>query len=151
MIDFNSYTNFLTDKNIYSRNVGLYEKLIHRITNEITSEWMITKFSNGTDIADGNPIYSVFIENKKIAIRIIQTQIDINKPIFNTRVNKNPFEMTGVRELIISLQLRQDTYEDLSYLIETFVNKTLSNNITEFLNGKYHKLWKENLSEALEA
>jgi hypothetical protein len=150
MIDFNKFNNFLTDKNIYSENVGLYEKLIRKITNEIASEWMITKFADGTDIGDGNPIYSVFIENKKNAIRIIQTEIDINKPIFNTWINKNPFEMTDVKELVISLQLRQDTYEDLSYLLEIFINKTLSNNITKFLNGKYHKLWNENVSEALQ-
>ena len=106
MIDFNKFRNFLTDKNIYSENVGLYKKLIHKITNEITSEWMITKFANGADIADGNPIYSTFIENKKIAIRIIQTEIDINKPIFNAWINKNPFEMTDVDELVISMQLR---------------------------------------------
>jgi hypothetical protein len=150
MIDFNKFSNFLTDKNIYSENVGLYEKLVNKITNETASEWMITKFANGIDIGDGNPIYSAYIENKKIAIRIIQTKIDINASIFSTWINKNPFEMTDVKELVISLQLRQDTYEDLSYLIEIFVNKTLSNNIIEFLNGKYHKLWNENASEALQ-
>jgi hypothetical protein len=150
MINLDKFGDFLTDKNIYSENAGLYEKLIHKITNETTSEWIITKFANGTDIADGNPIYSTFIENKKIAIRIIQAKIDINKPIFNTWINKNPFEMPDVKELVISLQLRQDTYEDLSYLIEIFINKTLSNNITKFLNGKYHKLWNESVSEALQ-
>lgn len=150
MIDLNKFSNFLTDKNIYSENAGLYKKLIHKITNEITSEWIVTKFANGIDIADANPIYSAFIEDKKVAIRIIQTEIDINKPIFSTWINKNPFEMTGVKELVISLQLRQDTYEDISYLLEIFINKTLSNDITTFLNGKYHKLWSENVSEALE-
>ena len=67
MIDFNKFNNFLIDKNVYALNVELYEKLIHKITNEITSEWVVTKFSNGMDIADGNPIYSVFIKSKKMS------------------------------------------------------------------------------------
>jgi hypothetical protein len=150
MIDFNRFSNFLTDRNIYIENARLYENLVHKITSGTVSEWVITKFANGTDIADGNPIYSAFIENKKIAVRIIQTEIDINKPIFSAWINKNPFEMPDVKELVISLQLRQDTYEDISYLIETFINKTLSNPIIEFLNGKYYKLWNENASEALQ-
>ena len=150
MIDFNKFSGFSNDKNIYSENVGLYEKLVHKITNETASEWIITKYADGTDIGDGNPIYSAYVENKKLAIRIIQTKDDANAPIFNAWINKNPYDMGDVKELVISLQLRQDTYEDLSYLIETFVNKMLSNHIIEFLNGKYHTLSNESISEALQ-
>jgi hypothetical protein len=140
-IDFNKYNDFLDNQRIYLENIELYRKLVDKLTTESQSEWVITKFANGKDIQNGNPIFATFIASKQVAIRIIQSKIDINSPFFNTWINKKPFEMEGVEELVISLQLRQDTYEDLSSLIEKFINRTLSNQITKFLNDKYHKLW----------
>jgi hypothetical protein len=137
MIDFNSFCNFLKDEKIYQDNIELYDKLFHKITNDHITEWVITKFANGKPIADGNPIYSAFIESRKIAIRIIQVEIDTDKPIFSVWINHDPFEIKGIKELVISLQLRQDTFEDLSYLLEKFINQALSNHLIKLLNDKY--------------
>lgn len=145
MIDFNKYSGFLKSESIYQENVELYDKLFGKITTDEISDWVITKFANEKVIADGNPIFAVYIESKKIAVRIIQLKIAINKPIFNVWINNNPFEMDSIKELVVSLQLRQDTYEDLSYLLEKFINKNLSNQIIKFLNDKYHKVWNENI------
>jgi hypothetical protein len=137
MTDIKKFKDFLKNEKIYQQNVELYDALLHKITNETITGWVTTKFANGTSMFDGNPIYSAFIETKKIAIRIIQIKHDTSKPVFNVWINNDPFEIKGLAELVISLQLRQDTYEDLSCLLEKFVNQTLSRHVIEFLNDKY--------------
>ena len=145
MVNFDKYRNFLENPETYYENVELYKKLISKTTDEKISEWVITKYANGSDIMNGNPIYALFIEKKQLAIRIIQHKATIHNPIFTAWINKDPFEMKGVSELVISMQLGQDTYEDCSYLIEIFINKSISPLILKFLNKKYHKLWNENI------
>lgn len=132
--DISKFNLFLKEIEIYNSNKEYWNKIITNLSPSF-KEWMNTKFANGENINDGNPL--VALRSGNIAIRIIQTERDVLQPKFASW--EKQYTDLGVNELVICIQPYQTIYLETEYLIQKF----LSNRHRRYLqriNVKYNDL-----------
>jgi hypothetical protein len=115
------YANFLEDKAVYSLNAHYWSRLLQRVTNvkkmSIQENVLTTAFNNGSHFFDGNPIFDALIDNRK-AIRIIQEQADSSELNINAWIEETEVYGQKVDELVINLELTQESKTIAEKLIE---------------------------------
>jgi len=123
------YKNFLVKKKIYSQNESYWKRYVRNVLEPKVIEhefWMKNEYANGTKIYDGNPIYSVKLQNKK-AIRIIQEEPESDTLQIAAWVKETEDEHENkIEELVISLELTRVTRALALELIKAWASDEVS-------------------------
>jgi len=108
------FHNFIEDKLVYTICQLYWATKMEYFfeTNKIIElkPYLSTKFANGTDFANGNPMVDYFSQKLNKAFRIIQEEpddknTDITAWIDNSEIEENQI----IEELVISIQLNPET------------------------------------------
>lgn len=123
------YKNFLVKKKIYSQNEFYWKRYVRNVLEPKVIEhefWLKNEYANGTKIYDGNPIYSVKLQNKK-AIRIIQEEPESDTLQISAWVKETEDEHENkIEELVISLELTRVTRALALELIKAWASDGVS-------------------------
>lgn len=115
------YANFLKDKRVYSLNEGFYAKIIKRLTKDTPSSFFNTQFRNGEKFYDGNPMYSVLVDDR--ILRIIQEEPESDQLHITAWLDKATDK--DLDELVISLELSKEATSILELLIKKWLVERL--------------------------
>lgn len=130
------YRNFLNEENIYLQNVDLWKTVVYTllsVENLTFSNYLQTTKKDGSIYMDGNPIFNFRINNTNRAVRIIQEEIETNDVEFSAWLDKLEQEEGTIEELVISLELSQ---ESLLLAIE-LINAWIINNFSDEKMNKF--------------
>lgn len=123
------YKNFLEKKTIYNQNESYWKRYVRNALDPKVIEhefWLKNEYANGTKIYDGNPIYSVKLQNRK-AIRIIQEEPESDTLQIAAWVKVTEDEDENkIEELVISLELTRVTRKLALELIKEWASKKIS-------------------------
>ena len=140
------YKDFLKNKKEY-KNAELYwEKLFQEIfsqTNIESKKRLNYSFNNEEEFLDGNPITDRYFANNKKAIRIIQEEITTNSIKIDAWIKKIEIEEDiEILELVISLELSEESTEIVKRLIDEWIIKDLNKEKMEAFieNDVYQKV-----------
>ena len=117
-----NYKNFLSDRDLYSQNVNFWKETITTLSDKQFEEWVSTKFANGQDFFDGNPIFSALYEQLNKAVRIVQIEKDTSTPelriwLENIQYDNEPI----IKELLIVIQPSDRALESSKSIIAAFL------------------------------
>jgi hypothetical protein len=141
-----NYKNFLSDRDLYSQNVNLWKEIITSLSGDRQfEEWVSTKFANGQDFFDGNPIFSALYEQLNKAVRIIQIEKDTYTPelrvwVENVQHDHKPI----IKELLIIIQPSNRALESAKSIITAFLK---GSPITKYITH-YNALYKNKAGQA---
>ncbi len=144
------FADFLTNKQVYQICKNYWEIKIedllfkHGITN--LSPYLNTKFANGQDFNDGNPIVNLCDNRQNRAFRIIQEEPESEKETITAWTNKTEIEDKEIEELVISLELTPTTENIALDLISKWLITYSSANTIE----KYIEYIRESISTSSE-
>ena len=141
--DISKFNLFMKSPEVYNLNKGYWNNLIKDLSPDFR-EWMNTKFENGEDANDGNPL--VALRNGDIAIRIIQIERNSLQPKFASWEKK--YQDINVKELVICIQPYNTTYNETEYLIKKFLHGR-HRRFLERNNIKYNNLLNSNRTNFL--
>ena len=122
MMKLAKYKNFLSDKDLYFQNKIFWNDTIINLSKNKFEEWVITKFSNGEDFFDGNPIFSAFYPDLNKAIRIIQLPVDEDISLLRTWLDIVNHGDKSIKELVLALQPNDKAYNSAISLITLFLS-----------------------------
>ncbi|MBN1463998.1 MAG: hypothetical protein JW922_10045 [Paludibacteraceae bacterium] len=140
------FTDFLTNKLVYQICKNYWEIKIedllfkHGIT--AFSPYLNTKFANGQDFNDGNPIVNLYDSKQNRAFRIIQEEPESENESITAWTNKTEINDIEIEELVISLELTPTTENIALDLISKWLITNSSANTIE----KYVEYIKESIS-----
>jgi hypothetical protein len=134
--DIFSIKIFSDDISTYLMLKSFWNETIAAISGSEGEAYVHNHYANGIEVMDGNPIYTSLLPNGK-GLRIIQIEEDPDEPIFTAWTNKLMISCTEIEELVISLQLNPDTFQDALRLIELFVADALSLTVIQDMNQKF--------------
>lgn len=128
------FENFLEKEEIYKQNIDFWKTIVYTllsVENVTFYEYLTTNKKDNTSYFDGNPIYNFKITNSDRAVRIIQEEIETNDVEFSAWIN--PLELEGKRisELVISLELSQESVLLAIELINAWIINNLSSDKME--------------------
>lgn len=134
------YKNFLKDKNEYKNAEMYWEKLFQEIfsqTNIESYKRLKYSFSNGEEFLDGNPITDRYFPKSKKAIRIIQQEITTNSIKLDAWIGKLEIEEgIEILELVISLELSEESAEIVKRLVDEWIIKDLNKEEMEIFRDR---------------
>ncbi|WP_460914689.1 hypothetical protein [Spirosoma areae] len=116
------YKNFLSDKELYLQNKKFWGDTIVNLSEVSFEEWVTTKFANGEDFFDGNPIFSAFYSSLNKAVRIIQLPIDRNIALLRVWLDKVNYNDNSIKELVLVVQPIDKAYNSATSLITLFLH-----------------------------
>jgi len=123
------YKDFLKNKNEYKNAVIYWEKLFQEIFSQTNIEFkkrLNYSFNNGDEFLDGNPMTDRYFPKIKKAIRIIQEEITTNSIKIDSWIAKLEIEEDiEILELVISLELSEESVEIVKRLIDKWIIKDL--------------------------
>jgi hypothetical protein len=102
------FEDFLIDKRIYQVCKTYWEIKIEEIFAQnkiIASPYLNTKFSDGTDFFNGNPIVNYRVNKLERGIRIIQEEPNPDDLEIAAWIDEFETETIKIKELVISIQL----------------------------------------------
>ena len=124
------FENFLENQNVYIRNVDYWQKTVKAISllkeSMPFSEYLNSKFANGTAFFDGNPIFQAVFEKEKKAIRIIQEEPESHEVEISAWLNQIEIKDETITELVIALELSKESQEIAEYFITAWIVKNVS-------------------------
>ena len=124
------YKDFLKNKKEYKNAESYWEKLFQEIfsqTNIESKKRLNYSFNNAEEFLDGNPITDRYFANNKKAIRIIQEEITTNSIKIDAWIKKIEIEEDiEILELVISLELSEESTEIVKRLIDEWIIKDLN-------------------------
>lgn len=106
------FDNFLESDEAYKKGIDFWKTIVYTllsVENLTFNEYVATTKKDGTLYRDGNPIYNFKIDNSNRAVRIIQEEIETNDVEFSAWINTMELENEKVDELVISLELSQES------------------------------------------
>ncbi len=126
------FPNFLEDKRTYALNQNYWKKLTESIIqkNIKSNNIYTTTFANGLKMYDGNPIFSINLDQNK-TVRIIQEEPESTNPEITAWIEDSAFE--GQQELVIVLELSNLTKKTALDFISFWAKKGVSKNEMEKL------------------
>jgi hypothetical protein len=127
------FDNFLKSKRKYKENQAFWRLAI--------AIWCEETYEEIPSDGSGNPILYVVFPHLKKSLRIIQRQKTDETLPFLAHIEKKEFNIFESDELIISLQLNKDTYQDTEKLFKAFIYNEINNQQLERINGKYVAIW----------
>jgi len=123
------YKDFLKNKNEYKNAVIYWEKLFQEIFSQTNIEFkkrLNYSFNNGDEFLDGNPMTDRYFPKIKKAIRIIQEEVTTNSIKIDSWIGKLEIEEEiEILELVISLELSEESVEIVKRLIDKWIIKDL--------------------------
>jgi len=124
------FENFLDNRDVYIRNVDYWQKTVKAISylkqSMPFSEYLNSKFANGTAFFDGNPIFQAVFEKENKAIRIIQEEPESHGVEISAWLNQIEIKDETITELVIALELSKESQEIAEYFITAWIVKNVS-------------------------
>ena len=103
------FSNFLKEKLVYQSCKDYWEIKLNELLffNKISGAepYLNTKFGDGTDFYNGNPIINYYFTNSNKAIRIIQEEPNPKDLEIAAWIDKFETDKVKANELVISIQL----------------------------------------------
>ncbi len=130
------FTNFLESKEEYQKGIDFWKTVIYTllsVENLTFKDYLTTTKKDGSIYMDGNPIFSFRLDNTNRAVRIIQEEIETNNVEFSAWLDTIELENEKVDELVISLELSQES----SLLAIELINAWIVNNFSKQKMEKY--------------
>ncbi len=127
------FDNFLKSKRKYKENQAFWRLAIAIWCEEPYEELLLD--------ASGNPILYVFFPRLKKFLRIIQRSKTQDGLPFIAYFEQKDLAVSERDELVISLQLNKDTYQDTEKLFKDFICNDINNAKLEQINAKYLAVW----------
>ena len=118
------FKNFLTSTDLYLENQTFWNDSLMRLSEDVREGWVSTRFANGEDFFDGNPIASALYQRLGKAVRIIQTAIDSTRLPVSAWLEKVEYQATQINELVIVVQPDDEAYHKALKLISFFLRET---------------------------
>lgn len=123
------FNKFLIDTEIYKRNVDFWKTIIYTllsVDNLTFKTYLTTEKADGTIYTDGNPICNFKMDNSNRAVRIIQEEIESNEVEFSAWMNTLKIDNEEVEELVISMELSNESVLLTIELINAWIVSNLS-------------------------
>lgn len=140
------FADFLTNKLVYHICRNYWEIKIEDLLNKnkITNikPYLNTKFVDGQDSYDGNPIINLYSVESNRAFRIIQEEPESENESITAWINKTEIADKKIEELVICVELTPTTEKITLDLISKWLIEKSSVNIIE----KYVEYLRESLS-----
>jgi len=131
------FPNFLTSKLEYEICKNYWETkieyLLQRYNIVNLEQYINTKFANGKEQYNGNPIVNYYIKSNSKAFRIVQNEPEVKTVEISAWTNKFQIDDLDITELVISLELTPES-EQIAY---DFIKKWLVNNYSASVMEKY--------------
>lgn len=118
------FKDFLKNKKTYIENVNYWQTMASElfVPNKIKAEaWLETSFANGEPFWDGNPIFHFIVKKQNKAVRIIQEEAENEKVVISAWINNTELDAIEINELVIVLQLSEESKKIALDLIKTWV------------------------------
>ncbi len=106
------YKDFLVSEEVYKDSVDFWKSIVYTLLageNLVFSPYVQTTKSDGSLYLDGNPIYNFKINGSNRAVRIIQEEVETENIEFSAWLNTPEVEGVQVDELVISLELSNES------------------------------------------
>ena len=130
------FTRFLENETEYQKGVDFWKTIVYTllsVENLTFSDYLTTTKKDGSIYKDGNPIFNFRIDNSNRAVRIIQEEIETNDVEFSAWLDTLELENDRVNELVISLELSQES----ALLAVELINAWIINNFSKQKMEKY--------------
>jgi len=128
--------SFVEDAQNYSDLKDFWKHIFTELTGLPADPYIGNHYANGTEILDGNPIFTSRLDTGT-GIRIIQAEQDEEETTFASWINETVINDQVFEELVISLQLNLDTYSETLNLLNLYYKEALTPKILEGINNKY--------------
>lgn len=135
MKTLSSYSDFLTNKGLYLDNQSFWNQVLAGLSHEFHEEWVSTKFANGDDFFDGNPIASALYTQISKAVRIIQVANDDNAPLVRAWLEKVDYNSKIVLELVVVVQPYDEAYHAAKNVLSFFLHETKEKSINAYIRA----------------
>ena len=106
------FKNFLKSEEEYKKGIDFWKTIVYTllsVENLTFSNYLTTTKKDGSLYMDGNPIFNFRIDNSNRAVRIIQEKIETNDVEFSAWLVVLELENEKVDELVISMELSQES------------------------------------------
>ena len=141
------YKQFLESEENYSESIDFWKTIVFTllsVENLTFHNYVTTTKKDGSFYLDGNPIYNFRIDNTNRAVRIIQEEIETNNVEFSAWIGTFESENEEIEELVISLELSQESTLLAIELINAWIINNFSKQKMERFIDKLFTL-KENI------
>lgn len=141
------YKQFLESEEKYSESIDFWKTIVFTllsVENLTFHNYLTTTKKDGSFYLDGNPIYNFRIDNTNRAVRIIQEEIETNNVEFSAWIGTFESENEEIEELVISLELSQESTLLAIELINAWIINNFSKQKMERFIDKLFTL-KENI------
>jgi hypothetical protein len=137
----NIYSDFLANTHTYAQTEQFWQSHIQALLGSLFfMPYLKRSYGNGKKIQDGNPIFNAFFPSLHKAIRIIQIPNENESPYFSAWLDSVEIENKDVSELVIELELSDQTLKKIDKLVKMWVLDTAQSvhieNLIEELNTK---------------
>ncbi len=131
------FKDFLESEDEYNDNIDLWKTIVYTllsVENLTFNEYLQTTKKDGSLYIDGNPIFHFRINNSNRAVRIVQEEIETNHVVFTGWLNTLELENENIEELVISLELSQESILLAIELINAWIiNKFSKQKMNKFI------------------
>lgn len=106
------FKDFLKNEKVYKKNIDFWKTIVYTllsVDNLTFSSYLQTTKKDGSVYLDGNPIYNFKINESNRAVRIIQEEIETENVEFSAWLNSMEVENENIEELVISLELSNES------------------------------------------
>ena len=118
------FMDFLRSKKVYTENANYWQTIVSELLapTQIKAEaYLQTTFANGEPFLDGNPIFHFVVKKLSKAVRIIQEAAESDKLEISAWINNTELDETEINELVIVLQLSEESKAIALNLIKTWI------------------------------
>jgi hypothetical protein len=121
------YPNFLRDEQEYAQAELFWRSLWDKVmrlagqAQEWQVPWLQTTFSDGTPIRDGDPMFSAVCQGRRLAVHAIQNESQDGEEEFDAYVTVFDPEAQGIRVLVISCVLSEESASRIKDLLSSWV------------------------------
>ena len=127
------FDNFLKSKRKYKENQAFWRLAIAIWCEEEHEEVLIS--------TSGDPILYIVFPRLEKSFRVIQRAKTDDETPFSAYLQKGNFDVFMSDELVVSLQLNKDTYQDTEKLLKKFLFNEIDKHQLESTNAKYLAIW----------
>ena len=127
------FDNFLKSKRKYKENQAFWRLAIAIWCEDEHEEVLID--------TSGDPILYIVFPRLEKSFRVIQRAKIYDEIPFSAHLQRGEFDVFMTEELVISLQLNKDTYQDTEKLFKNFLFDEINNQQLENTNAKYLAIW----------
>jgi len=123
------FRNFLKNDAEYDKNIDFWKTIVFTllsVDNLKFSSYLHETMLDGSLYRDGNPIYSFKVDKLNRAVRIIQEEIETNNVEFSAWLNNVEIESENIDELVISLELSNESILFAIELINAWIINVFS-------------------------